>query len=44
MTKNKTYDGHYFDGKNAYDIMKDMDGKSSYVKMKEKKSKKKVRK
>jgi hypothetical protein len=44
MTKKKTYEGHYFDGKDAYDLLKDEDGKSSRVKIKEKKSKKKVKK
>jgi hypothetical protein len=44
MTKKKTYEGHYFDGKDAYDLLKDEDGKSSRVKIKEKKLKKKVKK
>jgi hypothetical protein len=44
MTKKKTYDGHYFDGKNSYDIFKDKNGKSSMKKIKEKKSKKKGKK
>jgi hypothetical protein len=44
MTKKKTYDGHYFDGKNAFDIFKDKNGKSSMKKIKEKKSKKKGKK
>jgi hypothetical protein len=44
MTKKKTYEGHYFDGKDTYDLLKDEDGKSSHVKIKEKKLKKKVKK
>jgi len=44
MTKKKTYEGHYFDGKNAYDLLKDVDGKSFRVKIKEKKPKKKAKK
>ena len=44
MTKKKTYEGHYFDGKNAYDLFKDKNGKSSRIKIKEKKSKKKGKK
>ena len=36
MTKKKTYDGHYFDGKDGYDIFKDESGKSSMKKIKEK--------
>jgi hypothetical protein len=44
MTKNETYEGHYFDGKNAYDIFKNEDGNTSYKKLKQKKSKKKGKK
>ena len=44
MTKKKTYEGHYFDGKDAYDLFKDENGKSSLKKIKEKKSKKKGKK
>ena len=44
MTKKKTYEGHYFDGKNAYNILKDENGNSSLKKIKEKKSKKKGKK
>ena len=44
MTKKKTYDGHYFDGKDAYDIFKDDIGRSSFKKIKEKKPKKKGKK
>lgn len=41
MTKKKTYSGHYFDGKNAYDIFKDENGNSSMKKIKKSKPKKK---
>ena len=44
MTKKKTYDGHYFDGKDGYNIFKDENGKSSLIKIKEKKPKKKGKK
>ena len=44
MTKKKTYEGHYFDGKDAYDLFKDENGKSSRIKIKEKKPKKKGKK
>jgi hypothetical protein len=44
MTKKKTYDGHYFDGKNAYDIFKDNTGNISMKKIKEQKPKKKGKK
>ena len=44
MTKKKTYEGHYFDGKDAYDLFKDKNGNSSMKKIKEKKSKKKGKK
>ena len=40
--KNKKliYDGHYFDGKNAYDIFKNENGKSIITKSNGKKKKK----
>ena len=43
MTKKKTYDGHYFDGKDAYDILKDENGKSSMKKIKKKNLRRKVK-